>query len=68
MNQALHTTHDTTTDQKIYMALELSLNKWKVAFGNGTRKRVITIQSGDIAQLCNAISKTKQQFGMDEKV
>jgi len=35
----------------LYMALELSDAKWRLAFGEGTRQRHVVIAAGDVASI-----------------
>ena len=50
----------------LYMAMELSARRWKLAFGvsRGHRPRVKTVVAGDAAVVMAEISKAKQRFGL----
>lgn len=48
----------------LYMALELSNNKWKLAFGNGAKTRFKTIDARNMAQLYKEIHLAKLHFSM----
>lgn len=50
----------------LYMAMELSLNKWCIAFGNGTKTRQVILDSNDKLGLCSEIQKAKEKFGLSE--
>lgn len=49
----------------LYMALELSQNKWCVAFGTGIKTRQVTIDSNDTVKLLEEIKKAKAKFGLN---
>lgn len=50
----------------LYLALELSWTKWRLAFtvGRGQRPRFKTIEAGDLAQLLVEIGLARQRFGL----
>jgi len=50
----------------LYMALELSQNKWCIAFGNGVKMRQVTLEANDKLGLCVEIQKAKEKFGLPE--
>ncbi|WP_133512700.1 IS110 family transposase [Candidatus Thiosymbion oneisti] len=52
----------------LYMALELSNTKWRLAFGDGTRQRQVVIAAGDIAALCEELTKVKAKWGLSPEV
>ncbi len=51
---------------ELYMAMELSDKVWKLAFGNGQRERLVNVSWGDQAGLWDAVSRSKQRFGLPE--
>lgn len=51
----------------LYMALELSLNKWCIAFGTGVKTRQVTLESGDRLGLLEEIKKAKIKFGLPDE-
>ena len=51
-------------DKKLFMAMELSKNNWKLAFGNGERERQRTIASGNESLLRAEIVKAKEKLGL----
>jgi transposase len=57
---------DSGWEQVLYMALELSNSKWKLAFSAGEGIRKKSIDAGDLAALDREIGKAKQRFGLSE--
>lgn len=57
---------DSGWEQVLYMALELSNSKWKLAFsaGDGIRKK--SLDAGDLGALDREIGKAKQRFRLGE--
>lgn len=47
-------------------ALELSAAKWKIAFSNGERRRLITIDAGDWQAFDAEVAKGRRRFEVDE--
>lgn len=58
----------TMKNDKLYIALELSNTKWKIAFGNGFKVRQKTIDARDRGQFEVEIEKAKKHFKMSEDV
>lgn len=58
--------NDTTNAAQLYMALELSVSKWRLAFGaDGTeRVRQVVVDAGDLAGLSQAIERAKVKLGV----
>jgi transposase len=58
--------NDTTNAAMLYMALELSASKWRLAFGaDGTeRVRQVVVDAGDLAGLSQAIERAKAKLGL----
>ena len=52
----------------MYIAFELSNSKWKLAFGNGVKKRLKTVKAGDMVALLEEIEKSKKHFKLGEEV
>lgn len=48
----------------LYMALELSQNKWCLAFGNGVKLRQVTLESNDRLGLFEVIFQAKEKLGL----
>ena len=48
----------------LYMAMELSNEKWRLAFGEGTRARQVSIEAGDIVALKAQVAKVKEKWGL----
>ena len=57
-------TPDNIKNDRLYIALELSKSSWKIAFGNGFKKRLKTIAGGDVGQFKLELEKSKKHFGM----
>lgn len=59
-----------TIETKLYMALELSEDKWKVGFSDGDmeRIRVVSMDAGDREALKEAIRRAKEKYKMGEEV
>jgi transposase len=58
----------TTKNDKLYIALELSNKKWKIAFGNGFKTRMKTITARDRSQFEAEVEKARKHFKMSENV
>lgn len=56
--------HGYVTEAVLYMALELSNTKWRLAFGDGTRQRQVVIAAGDVASLSEQIGQVKAKWGL----
>ena len=50
------------------LAFELSLSKWKLAFGHNGKMRMVTIDARDLDQIQQAIEKAKKRFKLDGEV
>jgi len=61
-------TDNTTKNDRLYIAFELSNSKWKLAFGNGIKKRQKTITARDLSGLMEEITKAKHRFKMSDDV
>ena len=59
--------NNTTLSPVLYMAMELSQNKWCIAFGNGVKTRQVTLESGDKIGLIEEIKKAKLKLGLSEE-
>src|SRR5262245_6377295 len=62
------TLQDRTLEQActmmLFVALELSDKKWKLALSDGNKKRLVTITAGELVALGEAVAKAKARFGM----
>jgi len=60
----------TTPTQHLYIALELSLKTWKLAFSTSNKKnpRLRTVEAGDIPGLFAELAKARKKFKLDEDV
>lgn len=61
-------TDDSTKNDRLYIAFELSNSKWKLMFSNGLKRRQKTIAAGDIDSLMGEISFAKRRFGLSGDV
>ncbi len=52
-------------ENKVFMAMELSKNNWKLCFGDGKRERQRTIPAGQEKLLLDEVAKAKEKFGLD---
>ena len=52
----------------MYIAFELSNSKWKLAFGNGIKKRLKTVKAGDMVALMEEVEKSKKHFKLGDEV
>lgn len=60
----------TTTPPALYMAFELGLNEWKLAFSTQLAEppRLRSCRAGDLTALAKEIDKAKERFGLDGEV
>lgn len=58
--------NDTTSSDKLYMAIELSSTEWKLCFGitTGSRKRLRTVEAMDLKVLSDEIKLAKEIFNL----
>lgn len=59
---------DNIRNDRMYIALELSNTKWKIAFGNGFKIRLKTIAARDREQFELELQRSRKHFGMAEDV
>src|SRR5215831_11712309 len=54
----------------VYLAIELSRKKWKLAFsdGRGGRARIRTVAARDLQALQGEIAQAKRHFGLADEV
>jgi transposase len=57
-----------TKAKVLHVALELSDSKWKLAFSDGSKVRMVAIDYGNIGQFREAIDKCKKRFGLAGRV
>jgi transposase len=55
---------DQACQAMLFVALELSDKKWKLALSDGNKRRIVTIAAGDLVTLGEAVAKAKARFGM----
>ena len=65
-DQAAPGTENSAGKPGLYMAIELSLKKWKLAFSDGrqARARVVTIEAKDWNRLNTEIEKSRRRYGL----
>jgi len=59
---------NTTKKAVLYMALELSQNKWKVGFSDGNKMRFMSIDARNVEELQEEIKKAKLRFNLGDDV
>ena len=59
---------DSIKNDRLYIALELSNTKWKIAFGNGFKIRMKTIMARDREQFELELQRSRKHFRMAEDV
>ena len=59
---------DNIKEAILYTAFELSLKKWKLAFSNGEKMRMVSIDARNLAQLHEEIDKAKQRFTLGDDI
>ena len=62
--QATLKRENSTVEKSLYMALELSERKWKLAFSDGGRVKHQVIVSGATLELHDAIARARRRFGL----
>ena len=59
---------DTIRESILYMAMELSNKKWKLAFSEGSRERIRTIDADEKLDLWKEVADAKERFGLEDEV
>jgi len=59
-------TQITTSNDRMYMAFELSNKTWKILFSNGIKRRKKSIDAGDACALHEAINRSKKKLKISE--
>ncbi len=59
MNPAAHRNEDNASAPVSYMALELSNTNWRLAFGDGTKRRQVSVPTAVLAKLAGAVAKAR---------
>ena len=57
-------TQNPHSETRLYMAMELSNEEWKLAFGDGRQERLVSIPARDRDRLEKAIAKAKAKLGL----
>jgi len=65
--QVVHENNN-TTESILYMSMELSNKKWKLAFSDGSRERLRTIDSDKKEDVWKEIASSKERFGLGDEV
>jgi transposase len=67
---ALKTEHNVKVFVYLYLAIELSLKKWKLGFSDGKagQARVVTIDARDLQRLKEEIEKARKRFGLEGEI
>lgn len=61
MTRAALRNESTSSESRLYMAMELSHREWKLAFGTGPRNpRVVTVPARDLDRLAEEIGRAKE--------
>jgi transposase len=63
--QALNTTKSPV---EMYLAIEMSLKKWKLAFSDGSKDRFCSVEGGDLYAFEQCIETAKKRFKVPENV
>ncbi len=64
MNPAALRNEDNASAPVLYMALELSNKNWRLAFGDGTKRRQVSVPAANLVKLAEAVAKAKERFKM----
>src|SRR3989304_2786107 len=64
MNPAALRNEDNAPAPVLFMALELSNRSWRLAFGDGAKRRQVSVPAADLAGLASAVAKAKERFKM----
>jgi transposase len=59
---------DTVSEPVLYMALELSHKRWQLVFGDGVKRRHVTIEAGNRGELVEAIGGARERFRLPVEV
>jgi transposase len=62
MNPATLEGKDNATEQTLYMAMELSNKTWRLVFGDGAKRRHVTVEAGNLVRLSAEVSKARARF------
>ena len=67
MSQAVRK-NDSSSPEVLYMAMELSKTKWKLAFSDGHAVRQVYVDARDLDGLVEAVAKSRKRFRMKSDV
>lgn len=68
MTQKTPVTKDNTKEAVLYTAFELSNTKWKLAFSDGNKIRIVTITAGILPQFKVELENAKKRFRLQKDV
>ena len=57
---------DNDKNHPLLMAFELSSKKWKILFSDHAKRRLISIEAGDLKRLEIEVSKAQKMFGLSQ--
>ena len=60
--------YNSTRESVLYMAMELSDKKWKLAFSEGSGERLRAIDADEKGDIWGEIADAKERFGLDDAV
>jgi hypothetical protein len=60
---------DNVNQDRLYLGIELSREKWKLGFSDGkvSRARIVTITARDWEAFGREVEKARRQFRLDER-
>jgi transposase len=67
LNQPTLQMKDTTSDRKLFLAIELSEKSWTLVFGDGSRMRLVAVPVGDVDRIAAESVKARMKFGLPEQ-
>jgi len=59
---------DNAAERILYMAMELSVKQWKLVFGDGRKRRQVTIAGGDLDRLRKALRTAGERFQLPKDI
>ena len=62
MNRRTLQVEDNAAEPALYMAMELSNKRWKLAFGDGRKRRQVGIEAGDLKGLSEALRTARERY------
>lgn len=62
MKPTTHATEGSAAAPVLYMALEVRNRSWRLTFGEGAKRRQVSVPAADLAALAGAVAKAKERF------